>query len=460
LYGVPSSEINNAFKYLEDNSDCENLEISIVNEKDHILKVLVYMNNQCVNEKFGYDPNLIENNDSSTEIDDQLSTTTATTVKEQEQSLSVAEKQSSSDTSDIKQSEIEDISGTKSHQGVLTHMEKTKPFVYLQLIPESEPIIEQINELIQTITEKNKHNSSYTIGDHVIAQFSEDDLYYRARIESYSTSSELYNVYFLDYGNIDENVPVDRLYSYSEDLEKIPPQAHGYLLDEINSETWDQNVQSLVEEKLNDVVEFDFIDEQSSVIHLKFDYPEQTKTFSANISAIDKDCFYIHLLPDDNLHVSEIEEILSKCDKQHKDTWVIDDLCIASDEDNQYYRGQILAIDDDKYNVKCIDYGNVLSNITSEHLYVLPDEEILKQPPLAHQCRLDGMDDVSQMKTIEDVIKNIEPAECVKISIENDRNDSCLLVTLERENNEIINDQFLSDDNNTNEDENKVELEV
>ena len=95
MYGISSKEFDQAFKYLEDHSDCDTFEIAIVNEKDRLLNVLVYIDNGCMNEKFGYDPNLSENNETSTENDEQSST--ATTVKEQEQSLSVPEKQTNND---------------------------------------------------------------------------------------------------------------------------------------------------------------------------------------------------------------------------------------------------------------------------------------------------------------------------------------------------------------------------
>jgi hypothetical protein len=81
LHGVPSNQINNALTYLGDNTDPDNnFEISIINEKDQISNVLVYINNQCVNEKFGYDPNK-----------DQLNTTV------QEQPTSVPQLQTSED---------------------------------------------------------------------------------------------------------------------------------------------------------------------------------------------------------------------------------------------------------------------------------------------------------------------------------------------------------------------------
>ena len=304
--------------------------------------------------------------------------------------------------------------------------------------------MDQINKIIETIINEDKHNPSYNINDHIIAQFSEDDNYYRAKIESYSSSSNFYTVYFLDYGNLDENVPIEHLYSYSTELEQIEPQVHKYLLDNITSETWDNIVRSFVEAKLNDTIEFYITDEDRSVIHMKFDnenikQSESMKTYTVNICAIDNDCFYIHTVPDGNLHAGEMEENLRLCNKEHKDQWAVQDACIVSNEENQYYRGEILRMDDKKYDVKCIDYGNTLLNVTDEHLYVLPDEEIYQQLPIAKQCRLHGIDDGNQTKAIEESVKDIQPTEQVIITVENDLDDSCWHVTLVRENKEIVN---------------------
>ena len=243
-------------------------------------------------------------------------------------------------------------------------------------------------------------------------------------------------------------------------MEKIEPQARGYLLDEINAETWDDVGRAVVEKQIYAVIDFYFSDETNSTIHVKFDLEgeivEQTKTFAANLSATDNDCFYIHILPDGNLHVCEIEEVLQICAKDRKDTWSINDLCIISNEHDQYYRGQILAIDDDGYDVKCIDYGNVLKNVTDDRLYVVPDEEIFKRPPLAHQCRLHGIDDINQMKAIEEVIQYIQTTERVTITVENDEDDECWFVILVKENGDNVNERYLLADNDMTENEYKV----
>ncbi|CAM4748884.1 unnamed protein product [Rotaria magnacalcarata] len=557
LYGILSDKIDDAFTYLRDISDSENVEISIVKEKSLLSNVLLYADDICVNEKFGCDLNAIETSDTNVNTGDQATTTTVNeqeqpqipltieqppsvveqppsvveqppsvveqppsvveqppsvveqppsvvetpssiveqppSVVEQppsvvetpssivEQSPSVVEQPTNDDV--LSQNEILEPAEFDSNEpkeeesqyrtGLLTHMEMDKPYIYLQLLPESVPILERIHELIDKIVLEQLHNSSYAIGDHVIAKFSEDDEHYRARIESYSSTSNLYTVYFLDYGNLDENVPVDHLYSYSGELEAIEPLVRRYLLNQVTIETWTKTVQSIIEEKLNDNIEFTIIDENNSIIDVKFDDAiyadhvqeyveqiessiiEQTKSFAANISATDKDSFYIHILPDDNLRVCELEEYLKTCDKQRKHIWAINDRCIVGNDEEHFYRGQILATDDNKYHVKCIDYGNILENINDGHLFVLSDVRILEQLPLAQQCRLYGIDDSNQIKVINDIIKNIPTTECVTVDIENDENYQLWLVKLTRENNDVINDHYLSSDDNILDNENQ-----
>jgi len=116
LYGISSNEIINALKYLGDNTDPDNtLEISIINEKDQIYNVLVYINNQCINEKFGYDPNSITNNDQS-------STTTETIVKEEEQQQTndevLSTNEISLDTSTVIKSETEGMGKIKPYKNI------------------------------------------------------------------------------------------------------------------------------------------------------------------------------------------------------------------------------------------------------------------------------------------------------------------------------------------------------
>ena len=295
-------------------------------------------------------------------------------------------------------------------------------------------MLDQINELIDNVREENKHNTSYEIGEHVVAKFNDDEAYYRARIQSYSSTSQLYTVYFVDYGNIDENVNIDDIYLYTDQLKEIEALAHGYLLEGISSEAWNTTVRSLVDEYLNTEIEFYYTDENQSTIHIKFENENDiynveqpsapTEQVQENISGKENDCFYTRVSSNENL-----EESLSTCPKEQKDSWSINDLCLVSNEEGKYLRGEILAINDDKYDVKCIDYGYNLSNIPIDRLYALPDGDIFKQSALAHQCPLNDQED---------------------ITTENDPNESCSLVKQVQENNEIVKDRI--------EDETKVLL--
>jgi hypothetical protein len=141
-----------------------------------------------------------------------------------------------------------------------------------------------------------------------------------------------------------------------------------------------------------------------------------------------------------------MDELLQSYPKEHNQSnlWNINDLCIVYDsEQNQYFRGKILSIENEKYNIQCIDYGNILSNITNDNLYLLTNNELIKQNPLARQCRLYGVNDNDQYKAIEEIIKNINSTERVTITVENDQNDQCMFVMLFRENNEIVNDRYI-----------------
>ena len=340
--------LDQAFKQLDEYLESDQVTHSIVNQTDDFYNVLLYVNGECFNEKFS--------NETSIDLDDQSSTTTATTVKEQERPVSASGKRNNeailsptgnslSTPANIKRKKSEsEAEGNfnKYRQGTLTFIDKTKPLVYLQLIPESESILEQIADIIDTLVQENQHNSTYEIGDYVIAQFTDDNQHYRARIEAYSSSTELYTVYFLDYGNTDENVSKEHLYSYSDQLKDIPPQVQGYSLDKVTSQTWINIVLPLLEEKQNETIDFYFLDDTKSTIHIKFDnenqiyhqeqeqqQQQQPKTFTGNISGTNQDCFYIHILPDADTLICEMDELLQAHPKEHSNEWKINDLCIV-----------------------------------------------------------------------------------------------------------------------------------
>ncbi|CAF4858871.1 unnamed protein product [Rotaria sp. Silwood1] len=120
LYGIKSNEIDNAFQYIEDKSDSENIEISIINEKNSLFNVILYIDNECINEKFGYDINSIEN---IIETHDQSSISTTTTTiesKEQEQQILVDDKQTNDDI--LSQNETSIVSQPENNEPMIEGM--------------------------------------------------------------------------------------------------------------------------------------------------------------------------------------------------------------------------------------------------------------------------------------------------------------------------------------------------
>ncbi|UJR08582.1 hypothetical protein I4U23_012841 [Adineta vaga] len=476
LSDIPENELGQALTQLKEYIESEKTEISCDNQNVEPWHVRVYIDGECFNQKFPSQSVVVEKNDTSFDMDDQSSTTTTTTVQEQERPTGTTWKRNneeilspgtdSSRTSMAhkrQKSESEnEINFKKYNLGILTHSDEDKPIVYMQLLPESTAILDRINDLIKTVIEENQHNSSYEIGDYCIAQYSADEEYYRARIESYSSDKQNYTVYFLDYGNLDKNVPLDHLFICTNELKEIECLAQKYTLENQTTQTWTDLVRPCLESKINDEFEYYFTDQIKSIIHIKFDNDKQmyvqAKTFTANISGINKDCFYIHILPDVEASICEMDEELHNASKVHltTDSWQINDRCIVlNNENEQHFRGKILAINNDKYDVQCIDFGNILFDRSKDDLFVLNNEEFFQQAPLAHQCRLYGVNEENQVKAIEEIIKNISATERVTITTNNDQNDPCMYVMLFREDHEIVNDRYQS--NNDNQQQTEVE---
>ncbi|CAF3557921.1 unnamed protein product, partial [Rotaria sp. Silwood2] len=125
----------------------------------------------------------------------------------------------------------------------------------------------------------------------------------------------------------------------------------------------------------------------------------------------------------------------------------INDLCIVFNGHHEYFCGKIVSIVENKYDIICIDYGNILQNLTADQLYELPDVEVVNIVPLARRCQLYAVDDLNQSKAIEEIIKTIPSTEYVTISIENE-DDKYLFVTPIRENNAIFNKKYQYDNKN------------
>lgn len=86
LYDISLNDLDEAFKQLNEYIESDQTEYSIINEdkNENLYFIRFYIGNECFNEKFS--------NDNSINTNDQSSTTTATTVQEQERPLITAGK--------------------------------------------------------------------------------------------------------------------------------------------------------------------------------------------------------------------------------------------------------------------------------------------------------------------------------------------------------------------------------
>ena len=402
-------------KKLDEIQDSDETQVIYLNKINEIYTVQLFVNQECL-----------------TNLSLQ---STATTVKERKRTNDEILSPTNSLTNIKRQK-----SQSETYRGILTHIDKKKKLVFFQLQPEAEKKLEDINEIIDEIVQMNQHNERYSIDDYVIAQFSEDNEYYRAKIESYSSETNTYSVYFLDYGNIDENVPINRLFPYSSRLNQFANQVRSYKLE---SYVWPDELSSL----LNQELEFDLIDHDLSIISIKCLLKSQPKTLTANLCSTNQNSFYVHLLPDADALICEIDELLETHEREQQDVhqWKLNDLCMIFDSnENRYFRGRIQAIRNQLFDIQYIDYGNLLSNVSNQQMFVLKNPFLLEQKPLARQCRLYGVNDENQSKAIDEVIRLIPLTEQLTLTVDNQQNDTqCMFVMLFRNNKEIINDRYI-----------------
>eukprot|EP01026_Neomeris_dumetosa_P038945 TRINITY_DN3183_c0_g1_i8.p1 TRINITY_DN3183_c0_g1~~TRINITY_DN3183_c0_g1_i8.p1 ORF type:complete len:856 (+),score=173.66 TRINITY_DN3183_c0_g1_i8:56-2623(+) len=128
------------------------------------------------------------------------------------------------------EAETEDMPMTNGTQRekkevMITELQDATSF-YVQMSDSSiQKVVEQIKEM--KLDETDKGIGGYTKGQMVMAKFTADEEWYRAYVENVQkqgTSSTLYGVYFIDYGNR-ERLEGDRLRPLKGTISQIPPQA-------------------------------------------------------------------------------------------------------------------------------------------------------------------------------------------------------------------------------------------
>ncbi|CAF0731065.1 unnamed protein product, partial [Didymodactylos carnosus] len=325
FHGIQNDKLDTLFEELDSYLEAADVEMSIVNqispnESNNLTKtpsvdassVLLYVKGVCLNEKYGYQPNTtstslssgLSNMDTDSQTHDSVLTKSSTAAAPQEnleRQNSIVGKRTNDEINDSSSSDQQSSTGAVKRQrpepeissallssiietGFLTHVDPVAPFIYVQTSADIDTQLERVNGLIEKIDKKTP-GDTYNVGDYCIAQFSVDNVYYRAKIQSIDNDS--YTVFFIDYGNIDENLEKSKLLDYSDELKSIEALAKCFQLSNIDRTKWTKNIFPLVNSKLNEVIEFYYKNEQKTEIHIKFDNENEIYQSSTPLSSFD-----------------------------------------------------------------------------------------------------------------------------------------------------------------------------
>jgi hypothetical protein len=428
LYGIDSTKIESMFERLEELIESDGIEFEIVERDEHISHVYLYHNGLLMNAMSTSVSSTVDEQTNRCVSDEHSSRSTSNNGKRNNDQILSPPSQIIVESVNVKRQKSQ-----SNNIGILTHIDNEQPFVYLQLLPESSSIMTRIEHTIDRIVQNSQCRTSCEINDYVIAQYADDGVYYRARIQSYESTTSTY------------------IYDYAYELNDIEPQAHRYRLEKISTQQWLDHVRTVYETKTQEQITFEFVDDEQTTIRTELSSLESSEpaTWTATICGVDRTYFYIHRFPQTDALVCEILELLQTETKQPRanaSSWSNNELCIVFDRNEDVFvRGKILVNDNDRYDVQCIDYGRILSDITSDDLYILPDQQACRQAPLARQCRLYNVTDENQIRAIDETIRMIGKEEIITVTLHNSAQESCLSVMLFRENHDIVNDRYQTD---------------
>ncbi|KAH8261357.1 hypothetical protein KR044_007853 [Drosophila immigrans] len=295
---------------------------------------------------------------------------------------------------------------------IVTHVDSPLSF-YLQL-ESNNALIDSTSE--QLNGEQAKLQPLERIaqqGELFVAQFADDNEFYRARIlEQLPTKQALqYRVLFIDYGN---QALVDKLFELPAELAQLKPLAEQHALESSanfikHPKESREALDALIDSCSGEVaVEFVNKSAQPPVVKLKtmdkhaLNIHEQLqKLLEAELQKPkpeDKQCIISHANSPKSFYVqlkkrsAELDHIVKTLQSQAKELKKLEEPkeqvkgACYSQEDDCYYRCSVKSLlgDDKGYEVFLIDYGNTL---VTQQIFSLPDE-IWQITPLALHCQL------------------------------------------------------------------------
>ncbi|KAL7735237.1 hypothetical protein ACLKA6_016144 [Drosophila palustris] len=307
----------------------------------------------------------------------------------------------------VVESTIESEVGASNVMAIVTHVDSPLSF-YLQLESNNALIDSTCEQLNGEHAKLQPIQAVAQLGELFVAQFADDNEFYRARIlEQLPTQQSLqYRVLFIDYGN---QALVDKLFELPGELAQLKPLAELHALEAspnfIKYPKESREALDALVDSCNGEVAVEYVNRSSQppVVRLKtldnaLNIHEQLqKLLQAEQDKINgKECiishgdspnsFYVQLkkrsadldLIVKTLQTSQLEELPNPEEK-------LNAVCYSQEDDCNYRCciNSVLA-EDKGYEVFLIDYGNT---IVTQKIYKLP-EQIWQIPPLAIHCRL------------------------------------------------------------------------
>ena len=252
-----------------------------------------------------------------------------------------------------------------------------------------------------------------SVGSLCCTKFSQDGLWYRARVDSVNGSAV--KVCFVDFGNSEES-KLDAIARCPPNLAKLPIVAIKCALHGISNSTppkWsnesvkllkkltlDRLLQACVVSSLtNEVPVVQLVDNiNNSLISAKFLEMQQSNEPSLRRCQVteinDPFSFYIQIIEKENSKdlslLNELQKVYANPTCYEVFQPVVGSLCCAKHfSDNCWYRCEVIAISKQVVTVRYIDFG-VVDTVLQSKIYRL-DDAFFNFPPLAIHCKLSNV---------------------------------------------------------------------
>lgn len=292
----------------------------------------------------------------------------------------------------------------KVHHVYVSYCETPVSF-WLQLVSEEDKLAD-LNEKTQTFAENNAPVERSSIYPLMLCAAFYEDVFYRAVLCGYDEGSNLFDVFFVDYGNT-AKVPGSDVRQLSPDLRDEPALAYKCALrgDKIASTDFNliiesENIHAVAVQQFDNglhIVDL-FQDEGSAtkqeppkVSSPKLQYPAQLEIRVGDmhdicICHVERNGFFHCQLLSMAFEVEELLRKTQKCSGAYTGSLSPGVVCCAETEDGFIYRAEIKSgpSSDGKVQVKFVDYGDV-ATVTKDKMYNIPPE-LCAHPPYAIQC--------------------------------------------------------------------------